>query len=63
MSENCIIPDPDFEWFDGIYVGSKDGTTLPPNKIDFSKIIPYMTANNKSFNDLSPEEIETFKFK
>ncbi len=61
--KDCIIPDPDFEGFDGIFVGSKDGTALPPNNIDFSKIIPYMKANNKSFYDLSPEEIEMFKFK
>ncbi|HRR75979.1 MAG: hypothetical protein IKI56_05760 [Ruminococcus sp.] len=61
--KDFIIPDPDFEEFDGIFVGSKDGTTLPPNNIDFSKIIPYMKVNKKSISDLSPEEIEMFKFK
>ena len=58
-----LISDPDFEGFDGIYVGDKDGTSLPPNEIDFSRIIPYMKANNKQFSDLTPEEIEQFKFK
>jgi hypothetical protein len=61
--KDCIISDPDFEEFDGVYVGSKDGTVLPPNEIDFAKIIKYMKTKNKSFQELSPEEIEMFKFK
>lgn len=57
-----VISDPDFEEFDGIFVGDKSDTSLPPNEIDFSRIIPYMKANNKQFADLNPEEIEQFKF-
>ena len=61
--KECIIPDPDFEGFDGIYIGSKEGINLPPNEIDFKRIIKYMKTNNKEFQDLTPEEIEMFKFK
>ena len=46
--KDFIIPNPDFEEFDGIFVGSKDGTTLPPNNIDFSKIIVYNNVVNKN---------------
>lgn len=49
--KDCIISDPDFEEFDGVYVGSKDGTVLPPNEIDFAKIIKYMKTKNKSFQE------------
>lgn len=57
------ITDPNFEGFDGIYIGDKNMSTLPPNEIDFSAIIAYMKETGKAFTDLSHEEIDRFRFK
>ena len=58
-----VIPDPDFEGFDGIYAGSKDITFRPPpNKVMFSDLINYMKSSGKSFSDLTEEEIKRFTY-
>ena len=59
MSE--IIPDPDFEGFDGRYVDNS--IIAPPNEYDFSRMIRYANEKNKELTELSLEEIEQFKFK
>lgn len=55
-----IIPDPDFEEFDGIYVGDNENV-LPFSKYDLSKLGSYMREKNKLFNELSKEELKSFE--
>ena len=58
-----LIPEPSFEGFDGIYAGSKsDDFIMPPNEIDFSSMVKYMRETKKSFNELSEEEVNRFRF-
>lgn len=57
-----VIPDPDFEGFDGIYAGSKDGLRLPPNEHDLPALGAYLDCTGKEFKDLTQEEIDQFKF-
>ncbi|MBR3419309.1 MAG: hypothetical protein IKG82_11515 [Oscillospiraceae bacterium] len=58
-----IIPDPDFDGFDGIYVGTKDGYSPPPNNINYDTLGAYLRQTGKTFTDLSQEEVDRFKFK
>ncbi len=58
-----ILPDPDFEGFDGIYVGSKETAfQAPPIEIDYPALLNYMRSLGKSFDELTQEEIEKFQF-
>lgn len=58
-----LIPDPSFEEFDGIYAGSKNSDfIMPPNEIDLSRIVKYMKETKKSFNELTEEEVNRFRF-
>ena len=58
-----LIPEPSFEEFDGIYAGSKSNDfVMPTNEIDFSSIVKYMRETNKSFNELTEEEKNRFRF-
>ncbi len=54
-----IIPDPDFNDFDGSYVDNK--TILPPINYNLSKLAKYMKKHSKRFEDLTTEEINQFK--
>lgn len=58
---NGIIPDPDFEGWDGKYVD--DRRDLPPTEYDLSAVAHYMKANNKTFFELTAEELNSFKLK
>lgn len=55
---NNIIPDPDFEGWDGRFVESRPD--IPPPKHDLGAIARYLKANNKTYNDLSTEELNMF---
>lgn len=56
-----LIPDPDYEGFNGVYVGGKDIINAPPSNYDFPAVSKYLKDNNKSFNDLSDDEKKQFK--
>lgn len=56
-----VIPDPDFDGFDGIYVGSKSDLRLPPNEHDLSALGAYLDSTGKEFKDLTQGEIDQFK--
>lgn len=56
-----IIPDPDFEGFDGKFLDNSK--PFVPNEYDLSKFGKYLKANNKTFKDLTSQEIESFRFK
>lgn len=59
-----IIPDPDHEWFDGVYVGSKDENfDIPPNDLDLSALSSYLKCTGKKYNELLKNEINQFKLK
>lgn len=59
---SASFSEPDNNGFDGIYIGSKNESSLPPNDIDFASIIAYMKATGKQYSDLTKEEVEQFKF-
>ena len=56
------ITDPNFNGFDGIYAGSKDGPLLPPSNIDLSALGKYMQDTGKTYEQLSKQEVEQFRF-
>ena len=55
-----LIPDPDYEGFNGVFVGDKSTIDLPPCNYDFSAACEYLRNNNKNFEDLTKEEINKF---
>ncbi len=57
------IPDPDYEGFDGVYVGDRNMLNPPPLNYDLSAMCEYMRKQNKRFEDLTEEEVERFKLK
>lgn len=56
-----IIPDPDFEGFDGNFVDNSIWNA-PPNQYKLSEVANYLCETEKDFKDLSDEELENFKF-
>ena len=57
-----IIPDPDYIDFDGIYVGSTETSSLVlENRHNLSGLSRYMKDNNKTFKELTEEELKTFE--
>ena len=60
MPDN-IIPDPNFEGWDGRFVESRPDIPLP--KHDLGAIARYMKENNKTYCELSSEEIDMFIIK
>lgn len=54
------IPDPDFDGFNGVYVGGSQ--VLPPNQYDLAGIAKYIRSTGKDFSQLSADEIEGFKY-
>lgn len=54
-----VIPDPDYESFDGRYVDNS--FIAPPAEFNYALLGQYMRENNKEFKDLTPEELEQFK--
>ena len=56
-----LIPDPDYEGFNGVYVGDKGTIDAPPCNYDISAACEYLRNNNKKFEDLTDEEINKFK--
>lgn len=54
-----IIPDPDFDGFDGRFVDDK--APRPEKLYNYTEMCRYMRENNKSFQQMSPEEIEQFR--
>lgn len=58
-----IYEDPDYEGFNGIYVGSPNGKPLPKNDMDLSGLAAYLRETGKEYKDLTKEEIDKFKFK
>ena len=64
IENDCMkgfIPDPDYEGFNGVYVGDKSTIDSPPCNYDFSAACEYLRKNNRSFDDLTDEEINMFK--
>lgn len=60
-NEKKIIPDPDFEGFNGVYAGGD--FVLPVPEHDYTALGRYMTETGKSFEELTEKELEQFKFK
>lgn len=58
---NNIIPDPDFEGWDGQFVESRPD--LPPPRHDLGAIARYLKVNNKNYADLTPKELDMFIIK
>ena len=56
----CFIPDPDFDSFNGVFVGGSK--VLPLNQYDLAGIAKYICSTGKAFAQLTPTEIEGFKF-
>lgn len=50
-----IIPDPDFEGFDGNFVDNSIWNA-PPNQYKLSEVANYLRETKKDFKDLSDEE-------
>lgn len=59
MAKN-IFNDPDFDGFDGIYVGSKINNAVMPSDITHKteKLFAYMRETGKQAKDISNEEME-----
>lgn len=57
---NNFIPDPNFDDFNGVFVGGKQ--VLPQNEYDLAGIAEYIRSSGKDFSQLSSAEIEKFKF-
>lgn len=55
-----IIPDPDFDGFDGIYAGGEE--RLPPNRHDLSAIAAYLRKTGKKGTELTKEELDMFLY-
>ena len=56
----CFILDPDFDSINGVIVGGSK--VLPLNQHDLSGIAKYIRSTGKAFAQLTPAEIEGFKF-
>ncbi len=60
MKEFSVL-EPDFEGFDGIYVGSKNlNEKIPQNSFDLQKVKNFLRKGN-DFSKLSQDEINEFK--
>ena len=57
---NRIIPDPDFEEFNGLFAGAPS-EVLPPSEYHLTNLVRYLKKENKNFSDLSEEELNQFK--
>lgn len=57
-----VIPDPAYNSFDGVYIGSTDEFVMPPNEYDLSGIANHMRKTHKEFHELTEDEIKRFKF-
>ena len=55
-----IIPDPDFADFNGVYAGGID-VEPPKEKYNYTDLTNYMKKLDKSFQELTIEEIEQFR--
>lgn len=55
---NGFIPDPDYDGWDGTYIGVKNPPILTHN---LQKMLHYAEENNKSIMDLTEEETEMFR--
>lgn len=52
------LADPDFEGFDGVYVGGKE--RLSPNVYKLNELARYLQDTHKNFSDLTDEEKKSF---
>ncbi len=55
-----VIPDPDFDSFDGMYIGTKGQPEFMP--YDLRALIAYARASKKEPSALTNEERERFRF-
>lgn len=55
-----VIPDPDFEGFDGLYIGV-DESEISNVKYNIGAMCKYAESKNKSLSELTEKEIEKFK--
>ncbi len=54
-----IIEDPDFDEFDGCYT---DINAPAPTKLyNYTEMVKYMRENNKTFEQMTTDEIEQFR--
>ena len=58
-----IISDPDFDGFDGIFVGTKENFELPSNEIDYNALAVLLKRTGKEYTELTKEEIDSVKIK
>lgn len=58
-----VISDPDFDSFDGIYVGTKDDFELPKNEIDYNALAVLLKRTGKDYTELTKEELDSVKIK
>ena len=59
---NNIMPEPDFDSFDGVYAGSNDSDyIMPPTQYNLSALAEFMRKHEKKYEELSKDEIEQFK--
>lgn len=56
-NESGFIPDPDYDVWDGTYIGIENPPVLTHN---LQKMLHYAEENNKSIMDLT-EEVEMFR--
>ena len=54
-----VIPDPDFEGFDGKFLDDS-ACNLPPNRHDLSAIAEYLRKTGKKGTELTKEELDMF---
>lgn len=52
------LADPDFEGFDGVYVGGEK--RLPPNVYKLSELARHLQDTHKNFSDFTDEEKKSF---
>ena len=60
VMRDVILPDPDYEGFNGVYVGTKE-TINKPCEYNLSALLAYLRENNRELKELKPEELERFK--
>ncbi len=56
----AIIPDPDFDGFDGIFVGSATDPPLPEVPVDYAALGRFMRETGKTYQDMTDEEKNRF---
>ncbi len=56
-----IIPDPDFEGFDGIFIGAKKEKDNLADYYDIPGLVHYARDKGKPLKELTEEEIRKFK--